>query len=82
MAVGPSQGPVKATRSPTKAAGKSEGIKNLIGAAENGDLATVRLLLEQGSNPNPNPNPNPNQVISPPSASSWSRACGSPPQTG
>ena len=56
MAVGPSQGPVKATRSPTKAAGKSvgkpvgksEGIKNLIGAAENGDLATVRLLLEQG----------------------------------
>ena len=47
MAVGPSQGPVKATRSPTKA-GKSEGIKNLIGAAENGDLATLRLLLEQG----------------------------------
>ena len=47
MPVGPSQGPVKATRSPTKA-GKSEGIKNLIGAAENGDLATLRLLLEQG----------------------------------
>ena len=47
MPVGPSQGPAKATRSPTKA-GKSEGIKNLIGAAENGDLATLRLLLEQG----------------------------------
>ena len=48
MPVGPtSQGLVKATCSPTKA-GKSEGIKNLIGAAENGDLATLRLLLEQG----------------------------------
>ena len=48
MAVGPSQRPAtKATRSPTKAL-KSEGINNLIGAAENGDLASIRLLLEQG----------------------------------
>ena len=48
MAVGPSQRPApKATRSPTKAL-KSEGIHNLIGAAENGDLASIRLLLEQG----------------------------------
>ena len=48
MAVGPSVRPAtKATRSPTKAL-KSEGINNLIGAAENGDLASIRLLLEQG----------------------------------
>ena len=52
MAVGPSQAPAPATRSPTKAkgsltkAGKNEAIKNLIGAAENGDLATIRSLLE------------------------------------
>tara|TARA_B100000795_G_scaffold256157_1_gene228361 strand:- start:120 stop:344 length:225 start_codon:yes stop_codon:yes gene_type:complete len=54
MAVGSSQAPAPATRSPTKAkgsltkAGKNEAIKNLIGAAENGDLATIRSLLEQG----------------------------------
>ena len=47
MAVGPSQAPAPATRSPTKAA-KNEAVKNLIGAAENGDLATIRSLLEQG----------------------------------